>query len=113
METKTDYRTEKNNQIINIMVEQLGGNQFFRMTGSKPQYKDTRGNNPLIALKLVRNKSKANYLKVSYLSGIDLYKMEFIRMTAKKIETIENFENIYDDQLQEIFTSVTGLYTKL
>jgi len=111
--TTTEERSAVNNQIINTMMQQLGGNKFMVMTGSKPQYKQINCVNPLIAFKLVRNYSKANYLKVTYMIGTDLYKMEFIRMTKKKIETLQEFNNIFGDQLQSIFTEVTQLYTKL
>lgn len=109
----TQEQINNNNQIINTMVSQLGGNKFFVMTGSKPQYKDTRTSNPLIAFKLKRNQSKANYMKLSYISGQDLYKMEFVQMTAKKNETVEVYEGLFGDQLQEFFTSTTGMYTRL
>ncbi len=111
--TETEYRKKVNNDIINTMVQQLGGNKFFAMTGSKPQYKDINCINPLIALKLTRNGSKANYLKITYMIGADLYTMEFIKMTKLKIETTKEYTNIYGDQLQSIFTQETGLNTKL
>ncbi len=102
-----------NNGIINTMVSQLGGNRFFAMTGSKPQYKDISNHNPHIALKLARNGSKANYLKIHYKSGSDLYRMEFIRMTRTRNETIKEYDGIYGDQLSELFTEYTGLYAHL
>jgi hypothetical protein len=111
--TKTTFDIQRNNEIINTMVSQLGGNRFMVMTGSKPQYKETKTNNPLIAFKLVRNQSKANYLKVSYISAMDLYKMEFVKATTSKLETVKVYENIYGDQLHELFTETTGLYTSL
>jgi hypothetical protein len=45
-------QTEIRNEVIDTMIKQLGGNKFFLMTGSKPQYKDISTDSPLIALKL-------------------------------------------------------------
>jgi hypothetical protein len=105
----------QNNQIINVMVRHLGGKRFFAFTGSKPQYKTINNtSSPAIMLKLARNQSKANYLEIKYNSGLDVYEMEFIKSNAAKPrETIKSFEMVYDDMLQQIFTSVTGLYTTL
>jgi len=94
------------------MLSQLGGKRFMVMTGSKPQYKDTT-DNPLIAFKLVKNTSKANYMKLSYISGLDLYTMEFVRATAKDFSIVNTYEGLSCDMLQSVFTKQTGLYTKL
>lgn len=102
-----------NNEIIQTMLHQLGGHKFFVMTGSKPQYKKIQCIDPLIALKLKRNISKANYLLISYIVSADLYTMEFIRMTENKRDVIAEFTSVYGDQLQDIFTSKTGLIINL
>ena len=102
----------KNNQ-INTMIHQLGGNQFFAMTGSKPQYKDLK-NDPLVAFKLTRNSSKANYLKLSYIAASDTYKMDFVSMRGmNEPKTVQELEGLHGEDLQRIFTDVTGLYTRL
>lgn len=106
-------RLEVNNQIVNTMVSQLGGNRFFAMTGSKPLYKNCNCDNPLITLQLRRNLSKSNYLTITYIAGADLYKMEFIRLTKTSRDIVKEFTDVYCDQLQELFTQVTGLYTRL
>lgn len=109
----TDARINNNNQTINTIITQLGGNRFFAMTGSKPLYKDVNTDNPLIALKLTRNAAKATHMTITYMSGMDLYKMEFSKCRKSEIEIVKTFDGIYGDQLQEIFTDVTGLYTSL
>ena len=109
----TAQQTEIRNEVIDVMIKQLGGNKFFLMTGSKPQYKDISTDSPLIALKLIRNKSKANYLTIQYIRSTDLYTMEFIKMTKTERKIVSTYENIYSDQLTEIFESETGLRTSL
>ena len=109
----TAQQTEIRNEVIETMINQLGGTKFFLMTGSKPQYKDISTDSPLIALKLTKNNSKANYLTIQYIRSTDLYKIEFIKMTKTERKIVSSFENIYNDQLTEIFESETGLRTTL
>ena len=109
----TAQQTEIRNEVIETMINQLGGTKFFLMTGSKPQYKDISTDSPLIALKLTKNNSKANYLTIQYIRSTDLYKMEFIKMNIKERKIVSSYDNIYSDQLTEIFESETGLRTTL
>lgn len=111
-----------------IIAEQIGGNKFLVMTGSKFQYYgyDKLGYVYLM-IKLTRNQSKAQYLKIQ-LNGLDLYDLTFSRIKktltplAKELgikvydeETVivKEYKDVYADMLQDIFTSVTGLYTRL
>ncbi len=110
------------------IISQIGGNKFLAMTGSKILHYgyDDKGY-VYIMMKLTRNKSKANRLKIQY-NSMDLYDMEFIRI--KKVlnkeysaigikiyddvsETVKTYNDVYGDMLQDIFTEVTGLYTRL
>ena len=80
------------------------------------------------SMALARNASKANMLDIIY-NCDDTYTMRFWRYTAErhridfkknifkvypeKITEIVEYTEVYGDQLQELFTSVTGLYTHL
>ena len=44
---------------------------------------------------------------------MDTYEMEFIRLKGNKLITIAEEKGLYNDELQEIFTRNTGLYTCL
>ena len=110
--------------IARTIYEQIGGNRFAVMTGAKDIVLLPNG----LRFRIGRNKSKTNLIEIK-LNGMDLYDMEFIyhrngylkvdhkKLTAKwiddKTELIKRFENIYFDQLEELFTMVTGLYTRL
>lgn len=96
------------NQVASIILHQLGGNKFRVMTGAK---NFLAGENYL-AMRIGRNASGANYLKIT-LNGLDLYDMKFVRIRGEKMTDVAVHENIYGDQLQSIFTNVTGMYTKL
>jgi hypothetical protein len=92
------------------ILNQLGGNKFLVMTGSKNLAYD----NSSLSMHLTRNKSKAKYLKIE-LTSMDTYNMIFKGFNKKTFEfpVVKRFDGIYADQLQSIFTDVTGLYTKL
>ena len=110
------------NQIAATILNQLGGNRFIAMTGAKNFLATGDG----LRFSIGRNASKANRVEIK-LNGLDLYDIEFtkhrpfsIKIDHKKGEvktieeqttTIRKFEDIYCDQLQELFTEVTGLYT--
>ena len=114
-----DYRT---------IAQQIGGNKFLAMTGSKFQYYgyDDLGYVYLM-IKLTKNQSKAQYLKIQ-LNGLDLYDLTFsrikrtltplakelgIKIYDEEVITVKEYTDVYADMLQDIFTSVTGMYTRL
>lgn len=110
------------------IITHLGGHRFLAMTGSKIlHYGYDDSGYVFVMLKLTRNKSKANHLKIQ-LNGLDLYDMEFIKIGKKlnkeyalagikiyddTMEVITEYNDVYNDMLEDIFTSVTGLYTRL
>lgn len=109
--------------VAKTILDQLGGNKFVVMTGSK-KFVDF-GNS--ISMKLSRNVSGAQYLKIE-LTPADVYIMTFakikkvlnkeyaalgVKIYDDEIQTVKEIENVYCDELQSVFTSVTGLYTRL
>lgn len=110
------------------IITHIGGHRFLAMTGSKIKYYGYNESGYVyVMLKLAKNQSKANHLKIQ-LNSNDLYNMEFIqhkKMINKEYKTIglkvyedefitvNTYNDLYYDQLEEIFTNVTGLYTSL
>ena len=100
--------------VADTILQQLGGAMFQRMTGSHNFIGSTDG----LSMKLTRNKSKANYLKITLLPS-DTYRMVFERVSLiQKTFTVKHvvkaqYDEVYFDQLQELFTAATGLYTRL
>jgi hypothetical protein len=95
--------------IATEILNQLGGNKFLAMTGSKNLIASNNG----LRMNLSQNKSGAKWFSVK-LNSLDLYELDFF--TADKNFNLTSkaaFKNVYADQLQDIFTEVTGLYTKL
>ena len=109
---------ENNYSVPQTILQQLGGNKFVLMTGSK----NFEGKNPTatdkgyLRMKLIKNAGNVNYLTVT-LDWDDTYTMEFFKLSLTKGEikktNFKTFNDVYFDDLQEIFTSVTQLYTSL
>lgn len=103
-----------------MILEQLGGNRFITMTGSKNFIAD--GNT--LRMNLAKNDSGANMLYIT-LTDDDLYTMRFIKYTKgslnkktfqwrdDKIQEIALYEGIFWDMLRKNFTQVTGMDTAL
>jgi len=100
--------TTQNTTIAETILHQLGGRRFIVMTGSK---NFIAGKNSL-SMKIPRNKSGANYLRIT-LTSMDDYTMEFISIRGTEMKTKKTSEGVYCDQLQDLFTYHTGLYTQL
>lgn len=98
------------NEIASTILKQLGGNKFIVMTGSKNLVADECA----LTMHLTRNKAMAKYLRIE-LNGNDTYTMIFRKAITKQhtFPIVRRIEGVYFDQLQTLFTEVTGLYTSL
>ena len=109
-----------------IILEQLGGNKFIVMTGAHDFIWDS--DKTTLRMTLPKNGSKANRLYIKYNSD-DTYTMRFFKYSParykvdhkkctcdfidEKITEVKTYSHIYCDQLQELFTEVTKMYTHL
>lgn len=117
---KIIYSKEQKEEIMLTLYKQLGGHRFVVITGSKFMgYSEDEQGNLVQLIKLSRNISGANRLYITYNEGEDLYSMRFTRHSIDrkdlscKDKDIQQRDDVYSDELQSIFTEVTGLYTKL
>ena len=106
--------------VPNTILQQLGGNKFIVMTGSK----NFLGDGYTLRMHLAKNMSKANRLEIT-LDADDTYTMRFYKYTAgrlnkktfsfteDKVSEIYTLSGVYCDMLQQVFTQVTGMYTRL
>ena len=95
--------------VAKTILEQLGGNKFRVMTGAK----NFMGLADGLAMKIGRNSSNSNYLKIT-LNAMDLYDMEFAKLTKMgEKKSVTEYSDVYNDMLTDVFTSHTGMYTKL
>lgn len=95
-------------QVAKTILEQLGGSRFLAMTGAK----NLAGSEKALTFRIGKNKSKANLVKIE-LTAADDYTVTFYRVEGVYLKEVEQSEGIYFDQLQALFTEVTGLYTRL
>ena len=107
-------------KVANMILEQLGGNQFVAMTGANHLVAD--GNT--LRMALPKNASKANRLYIT-LDATDTYTMHFFKYAAghlnkktfawieDKTVEVKTVSGVFFDSLQPIFTEVTGMYTHL
>ena len=95
--------------VARIIWEHLGGNKFRVMTGAKNLLNTGDG----LAMKLGRNSSNSNYLKIT-LNSMDLYDMKFAKLTRMgELKSVKEYDNVYHDSIVEVFEKHTGMYTKL
>lgn len=100
--------------IAKIILQQIGGSRFTVMTGSSNYISLENG----LRMNLARNKTSANRLEIKHEQGTDTYQMRFYRMSVSKhfnikITDIAIIEAVEYDKLEENFTSVTGLVTRI
>jgi hypothetical protein len=57
---------------------------------------------------------KANKCRITYVAGLDLYRIEFFKYSARKFtcDLIKEFSQVYADQLRPLFEETTGLYLR-
>lgn len=98
------------NQVAHTILSQLGGNKFIAMTGANSF---TAGKNSL-SFRIPRSrKIKA---VVITLNGLDLYDIQFKgqkNAPSHEVFDVAVHNDVYFDDLQQIFTKETGLYTSL
>lgn len=96
--------------IANTIYLQLGGPRFSVMTGANQMMR--LGNGLQFRLPCNFAKKKITYVAI-ILNTRDLYDMEFGKLYRHEYRVVDRCEDIYYDQLQEVFTRVTGLNTYL
>lgn len=101
---------QEQEQVAQTILEQLGGKRFQRMTGAKNFLAGTNGE---LTFKLPNNaKDDINYVRIA-LNQMDTYDIDFQHAKGAKVKTVSQAEGVYGDQLEQVFTLHTGLYTRL
>jgi hypothetical protein len=93
-----------------MILRQLGGNKFIAMTGAKQFV----GSNNSLSFQLPKANKKIKGVRIT-VNSADLYDMTFGYFDKKKFQWVDvaKYENVYFDQMTNIFTRETGLYTSL
>lgn len=103
----------ENQQIAAIIIDQLGGHKFLAMTGANSLVAGDRN----VFMRLPRNltKNRITGLRVA-LNARDTYDVTACVQKGSptfKVEWSEPVTDVYADNLPDVFTSITGLDTKL
>jgi len=94
----------RNKQIAETILSQLGGARFVAMTGAHNLGFD----GPSLSFRFKGNR-KVNYCKIA-LEANDTYTVEFWKIgRGVNFSKISEMGTVYADQLQAIFTAKTGL----
>jgi hypothetical protein len=114
MRTYSEIKESHQNRlnIANTIMNQLGGRHFISMTGADRITAQESGVKFFIKAK---NENKINLIEV-ILTPEDTYTMICSHFDGwKEIPVVEvcAFENVYCDELQDIFSDATGLCTHL
>ena len=104
--------SERALDVATTIMNQLGGRRFTAMTGAKNHAFDDRNNTLSFRLPSRFAKDGINYVSIT-LTSMDDYTLKFKKIWGTTVKDIKEIEGVYFDNLQEIFTDVTGLNTTL
>jgi hypothetical protein len=108
MENKRHLENKRNKEIASEILKCLGGNKFIAMTGAKNLAFD----GPSLSFRIGRNASKVNYVKIK-LNSMDTYTVTFGTVRKFELKVVEEFPNVYNDELRIVFKRITGMNTSL
>ena len=91
-----------------VIMNQLGGNLFCTMIGVKKIMAVENG----VIFNVTTNKLKCNYVQVT-LNGSDLYDIQYLSIRAGKRTVKHEDNNVYAEDMIELFEQNTGLYAYL
>ena len=95
-------------QIAATIKQQLGGARFCIMTGAKQFSYSEDGS---LNFRIPRTKN-IRAIRIT-LDADDTYTMTFFSIRKLDCKVVHEVSGVYCDQLQSVFTSKTGLYTRL
>jgi hypothetical protein len=93
-------------EVPTTILAQLGGRRFMMMTGAV-----VSGDEATLYVRF-KGSTVANKVHVT-LNGRDLYDVEFFKVRGVNARSVKSLSDVYAEDLQRIFTDVTGLYTSL
>ncbi len=93
-----------------LILTQLGGQRFKTMTGAA----SFAGDETMLSFRLKPGitKHRAWGMRI-YLDPTDTYRLELLKMRDFAVEIVDQREGVYEDDLQSVFTEMTGLDTHL
>ena len=96
--------------VAETILEQLGGGEFRMMTGARDLVSGI-GDHGGLQFKITKGKDGVDKVVIKYDKGLDLYDVEFWNMRTKEPTLLKVQNMVYADDLRDVFTANTGLYT--
>lgn len=98
-------------KLANEIMRQLGAGRFIVMTGASNVAAVENGVAFKLPYKMTEN--GINHVKITLKNESDTYTIQFLKLTRTKLHVIREVSYVHCDQLQDVFTNHTGLYTSL
>ena len=92
------------------ILKQLGGNQFIAMTGAS--HFIAKSNCLAFRIPGTMTKNCINYITIT-LNSMDTYDIDYKSIRGMKVKDVDTFKGAYNDMLQSIISSRTGLRLSL
>jgi hypothetical protein len=93
----------ENLELAKEILNQLGGHKFVVMTGARNIFACDNGLQFSFP-----GCTKTNKCRIT-LDVMDTYTVEFYKIRGVNCNMIQEYEGVYNDMLQDIFTNTTGL----
>lgn len=95
-------------EVARSILAQLGGRRFQSMTGAK----NFVGGDRSLLFSIGRNDKGVNRVRIT-LGASDTYTVEFLSVRGSKVTPKSTAEDVYADNLRDVFTRHTGMETSL
>lgn len=105
------YTDQEHKTMADEILRQLGGRQFIAMTGARNFHYSSTESSGNLSFRFMGSRA-ANYLKIT-LEASDTYTLTFYTIRKFTAKIVKVYTDIYNEDLQRIFTDFTGLYTTL
>jgi hypothetical protein len=99
----------------NILIQQLGGNKFFAMTGVRKEYIVVGKKDLQMDIPAKSTNGRINKIWIELASN-DTYTLKAYRFNRRTLECPqvgETISNVYAENLKAAFTTLTGLFLNL
>lgn len=100
-------------RITETIIQQLGARRFVAMTGAR-DFMAVDSHTLQFDLPYCCVRNAGNRMRIK-LQPDDTYSLVLYRIRKRgfQVDVLEECDGIYADQLQDVFTSMTGLFTSL
>lgn len=97
-------------QVAQTILAQLGGARFAAVTGASEFIAWPDALSFKLPASLTRDRINRCYVR---LTPADLYHVKFAKLSSKGVKVVGEFDDVYCDQLQDLFEARTGLSLSL